>query len=48
MTFCQVVLNSSLMEVVKNPPWPNMDWWKEKVAKHMAEFPNDPIPIPFR
>ncbi|GJE91247.1 pyranose 2-oxidase [Phanerochaete sordida] len=48
MTFCQVVLNSSLMEVVKNPPWPNMDWWKAKVAKHIAEFPNDPIPIPFR
>nr|4MIH_A Chain A, Pyranose 2-oxidase [Phanerodontia chrysosporium]4MIH_B Chain B, Pyranose 2-oxidase [Phanerodontia chrysosporium]4MIH_C Chain C, Pyranose 2-oxidase [Phanerodontia chrysosporium]4MIH_D Chain D, Pyranose 2-oxidase [Phanerodontia chrysosporium]4MIH_E Chain E, Pyranose 2-oxidase [Phanerodontia chrysosporium]4MIH_F Chain F, Pyranose 2-oxidase [Phanerodontia chrysosporium]4MIH_G Chain G, Pyranose 2-oxidase [Phanerodontia chrysosporium]4MIH_H Chain H, Pyranose 2-oxidase [Phanerodontia ch len=48
MTFCQVVLDSSLMEVVRNPPWPGLDWWKEKVARHVEAFPNDPIPIPFR
>ena len=47
MTFCQVVLNSGLIRSVPENPY-DLDWWKEKVDKHMKKYPQDPVPIPFR
>ena len=45
MTFCQVELLNSLVELVPADPW-HLGWGKI-VAKHKAKFPNDPLPFPF-
>lgn len=47
MTFCQIVLDESLMKDVKDNIY-NLPWWKEKVDAHRKSFPLDPIPIPFQ
>ena len=47
MTFCQIVLNSDLIKSIPENPY-DLDWWAEKVNKHVKQFPQDPIPIPFR
>ncbi|PSS38000.1 hypothetical protein PHLCEN_2v183 [Hermanssonia centrifuga] len=47
MTFCQVVLDASLINSVDENPW-NLPWWAAKVDAHKERFPEDPIHIPFR
>lgn len=48
MTFCQVVLNSGLINSVDDDLENKPAWWREGVERHKAENPEDPIPIPFR
>ena len=47
MTFCQVVLNTSLINSVPKNPY-HLKWWAEKVHAHTAKYPQDPISIPFQ
>lgn len=45
MTFCQIVLDRSLVDNVVNDPF-NLGW-KAKVEKHRERHPEDPLPFPF-
>jgi pyranose oxidase len=46
MTFCQIVLDASLINSVPKDPY-HLKWWAEEVRQHEAKFPHDPISIPF-
>jgi len=45
MSFCQIVLKSSLVNNVINDPY-NLGW-RKKVEDHKKKYPNDPLPFPF-
>jgi len=45
MSFCQIVLKSSLVNNVINDPYHL--GWRKKVEDHKKKFPNDPLPFPF-
>ncbi|KAF7558221.1 hypothetical protein G7Z17_g202 [Cylindrodendrum hubeiense] len=45
MAFCQVVLNRSLVDSVKDDPY-HLGWAK-KVKQHEQKYKNDPLPFPF-
>lgn len=45
MSFCQVVLNTNLVDNVKNDPY-HLNW-KAIVENHEHKAPNDPLPFPF-
>ncbi|KAK7684941.1 Pyranose 2-oxidase [Cerrena zonata] len=47
MTFCQIVMDESLIKSVDKNPF-NLPWWPAKVAAHTKRHPRDPIHIPFR
>ncbi|EIN03465.1 pyranose 2-oxidase [Punctularia strigosozonata HHB-11173 SS5] len=47
MSFCQIVLKTSLLKTIPNNPY-NLSWWKEKVDYQKAKHPEDPLKFPFR
>lgn len=45
MSFCQVILKTSLVDSVAKDPYDL--GWKAIVEKHRKKAPNDPLPFPF-
>ncbi|KAG9097401.1 hypothetical protein FRC06_007589 [Ceratobasidium sp. 370] len=49
MSFCQVVLKKSLVDMVPSNPW-NLDWWDKAYTEHLNEDEDCKFkdPLPFR